>query len=60
MNYVEQISDYKDFIDVDLTKSIIDNEVSQELKWLPFIGKQYLNSAEKILIVGKMNYNEVC
>ena len=39
---MNDINQYKDFIDIDLTKSVTNNKLYKELKWLPFIGKKYL------------------
>ena len=55
---MNDINQYKDFIDIDLTKSVTNNKLYKELKWLPFIGKKYLQSPEKILIVGKSHYDD--
>lgn len=46
------------YVDSSLTNSLAQDEfISNKLKWLPYIGINYLKAPSKILIVGKSHYD---
>lgn len=51
------MKEFKEYINLELTKKNQNSPLNNALKWLPYIGKNYNNAAEKILIVGKSHYD---
>jgi len=48
----------QEFVDVDLTNKLLKNEaLDNNLQWIPYVGRDYTKSDERILVIGKSYYD---
>ena len=52
-----ELKDYEGYVNLELTEKVKEQNIPNS-KWLPFIGKEYNNAPEKVLVVGLSHYDD--